>query len=156
MAVQALKSTETTDGYRSNPNHDHGKVRTQFFDVPATTVAGDATSTVDLCNLPPGRVRVIPELSRITNSAFGAARTLSIGHTAYPSRDPAAADPEPANPTAFAAALDVSAANNGVALSNVLKYDIYSKAGVLVQATVNVDTIPVGATLSGFIAYVYE
>lgn len=157
MSVDALKTTEQADDYRGYPVNDHGKLRYQFFDMPAVAVASDIDSTIDLCKLPPGRVRVLPHLSRISHSAWGAARTLIVGHTAYASRDPGAADAEAANDDAFTpAALDMATASDSVPLSAVLKYDIYSKAGVLVQAKVAGGTIPIGGTLSGCIAYIYE
>ena len=158
MAILALKTTEQDADYRGTPVNDHGKMRYQFFDLPAVAVAGDAGTTIDLCELPPGRVRVIPSLSRVSFSAFGAARTMKIGHTAYPSRDIGAADPEPADDNAFTPdAIDVSAAVSCLPISDgVLKYDVYSKTEVLIQALIEGGTIPAGATLSGFIAYVYE
>lgn len=157
MSVLALKTTEMTDGARNYPIQNHGKLRYQFFDLPAIAAAGDVATTIDLCKLPPGRVRVLPHLSRITNSAWGAARTLIVGHTAYAAKDPTTGDPEPANDDAFTPTpLDMATASDSIAMANLLKYDVYSKAGVLVQATVGGDTIPIGATLSGCIAYLYE
>ena len=156
MAVQAFATTELGADYRGTPVNDHGKLRLQFFALPATTVAGDATSTVDLCRLPSGKVRVLPNLSRITNSAFGAARVLDIGHTAYQSRDDNAVAYEPANPNALANDIDVAAAHASGVLGTVDKYDFYSKSGVLIQAVVAGGTIPIGATLTGYIAYIYE
>lgn len=157
MAITEQSTTEKGADYRGYPTNDHGKVRIQYFDLPATTVAGDDGSTVLLCDLPPGRIRVIPNLSRFDNSAFGAARTLSIGHKAYASRDQGAAANEADNPTAFANAADVSlAVVGGQPMGEALKYDIYSKGGVTVYASVAGGTIPVGATLRGFIAYVAD
>lgn len=157
MTVLALKTTELGDDARNYPTQNHGKLRYQFFDLPATAAEGEVASTIDLCNLPPGRVRVLPHLSRLTHSAFGAGRTLKIGHLAYASKDPNTGDPEAADDDAFTpAALDVATASDSVAFSAKLKYDIYSKAGVRVQALVGGDTIPAGASLSGCIAYICE
>lgn len=156
MAVLALTADELVEGYRSLPINDHGKLRTQFFSLPAQSVAADANSTVELFDLPQGRVRVLPSLSRLTNSAWGSSRTLSIGHRAYASRDPGQADPEAENASAFISAMDVSGAQASVAWSTVLKYDIYSKSGVRVFATVAGGTLPVGGSFSGFMVYIYE
>lgn len=154
MAVLALKTTELDPtNQRVYPIADHGKFRIQFFSLPAVAVAGDIGTTIDLCDLPPGRVRVLPNASRITHSAWGASRTLALGHTAYYSAD---ATQEAADPDAFFAALDVSSAGAALAWSTVLKYDIYSKSGVRIQAIVAGGTIPIGATLSGYVAYIYE
>lgn len=156
MAVLALTSEQLVEDYRKTPIEDHGKFRIQYFSLAAVAVAGDIGTTIDLVKLPPGRTRVLPNASRITTSAFGADRTLSIGHTAYQSRDSGQAVPEPANATAFVNAMSVASAVNAAPFSTVLKYDIYSKEQVLVQASVAGGTIPVAATLSGYIAYIYE
>lgn len=156
MAVLNLKTTEMGDEYRGHPANDHGKLRVQYFDLPATSEAGDANSTVELCKLPHGKVRVIPALSRINHSAFGASRTLDIGHKAYQNRDNSQEDLTAEDADAFVDGLDVSGAGAGVAFGTGTKFDLYSKGGVTVFATVLGGTIPAGATLSGFIAYSYE
>lgn len=165
MAVLALKSTEKTDGYRGVPTNDHGKLRVQYFNVPAVAVAGDANTTLELCTLPPGKVRVIPDLSRIATSAFGAGRTLDVGHRAYQKVDPTynSTTDEAEDADAFIDGLDVSSAVTGASFGSglsafgyKLKFDLYSKGGVTVFATVLGNTIPVGATVSGFIVYSYE
>lgn len=156
-AVETFLSTQKTDGFRAYPVDDHGKLRYQFFTVPAVTVAGDADSIAKLCDLPPGRVRVLPNLSRITSSAFGSSRTLDLGHAAYQKRDDA--DPtllEALNYTAFITDMDISSAVNSAAFSTVLKYDLYSKGGVEVLARVQGGTWPIGGTISGLLAYLYE
>lgn len=155
MAVEAFVSTQRTPDLRLRPIDKHGKDRIAFFSLPATTIVGDAGTTIELTDLPPGAVRIWPHRCRLTASAFGAARTLSIGHRAYQkSSTPVASEAQ--NASAFANALDVSAAVNAIVFSTVMKYDVYSLAGVVVYATVAGGTIPVGATLSGYIAYTYE
>lgn len=156
MAVLALKSTQLDGATRKRPFDTMGKARYAYFSLPAVAVAGDIGSTVDLCDLPPGAVRILPFLSRLIVSAWGASRTLSIGHRAYVKADDTfTQEAESAN--AFVNALDVSGA---VALSawsaTVMKYDVYSKAGVRIFGTVAGGTIPVGATMSGLVAYLYE
>lgn len=158
MAVLNLTSKQLADDYRARPIEDHGKLRIQFFELTATAAAGDALSTIDLCDLPPGAVRVLPNLSRISASAFGAGRTLTIGHQAYDKRTPDLDNySEALDLDAFTpAALDVSGATNSIPVSTQIKYDLYSTAGVRVTAQVVGGTIPQGATLSGFLVYVYE
>lgn len=156
MAVLALKSDEQADEYRGHPVNDHGKLRLQYFNLPAVEVAGDANTTIELCDLPNGRVRVVPALSRINASAFGAGRTLDVGHREYQKRDDPSADLEAEDVDAFIDGLDVSGAVTGAAFSTSTKFDMYSKGGVKVFATVLGGTIPVGATISGYIAYTYE
>lgn len=157
MAVLEISSYQVlpADQYRKYPIDEHGKLRANWFTLPPVTVAGDAGSTFLLTELPPGRVRILPHLSRISASAWGAARTLALGHKAYATRPPDNTD-EPDNPTAFASAIDVSAATNSIVWSTVLKYDVFSLAGVTVYGTVGGGTIPVGATLSGYVMFLYE
>lgn len=167
MAVLALTADELADDYRGKTINDHGKLRVQYFNIPAVAVAGDATTTLDLCDLPPGPVRIIPELSRIATSAFGAGRTLDVGHRAYVNRDPlmigAGTEQVAEDADAFIDGLDVSAAVTGTAFGSglsafgyKLSWDLYSKSGVRVFATVLGGTIPVAATVKGFIVYSYE
>lgn len=154
MAVLALKTLEQADDYRGKSINDHSKLRVQYANLPAVVVAGDIGTTIELCQLPPGPVRIIPELSRLKVSAFGAARTLSIGHKAYIKGDSGTTE-EAESANALANALDVSAAVT-VKLGASLHYDMYSKDGIVVFATVAGGTIPVGATVELMLAYSYE
>jgi hypothetical protein len=156
MAVLALTSVQKDGTTRKRPFDINGKIRFAYFNLPAVAVAGDANTTLELCDLPPGAVRILPFMSSIKTSAWGASRTLSLGHRAYAKLDqPYTEEAESAN--AFINALDVSSA---VALqrwsTTVHKYDVFSKAGVTIFGTVAGGTIPVGATLEGSVAYVYE
>lgn len=156
MALETFLATQMVEGARPYPTDSHGKLRYEYFEVPAVTVAGDADSIARLCVLPPGRVRVLPHLSRITTSAFGASRTLDIGHVAYQKRDEASGALEALNYEAFLANLDISSAVNAAVFSTVLKYDLYSKAGVEVVARCQGGTWPIGGTIRGLLAYLYE
>lgn len=161
MAVLALQTTEaasvdTSVGGRLYNTQKWGTLRLLYFTLAAVAVAGDATSTVDLCKLPPGKLRILPKLSWLKSTAFGAGRTLSVGFAAYNDSAGAAVA---ADPTALLSALDVSAAINasnlGAPVANTAqKYDVYSQGGILIRARVNVDTIPVNTTLEGYIAFV--
>lgn len=153
---KTANSDQLQEGFRRYPVDDHGKLRMQFFTVSALTGALADGDTVALFWLPPGRKRILPGLSRITTSAFGAARTLDIGHDAYASRPSGEADANDADPDAFVDGMDVSAAVNGAAWGTTLKFDIYSIDEVLVYATILGGTMPVGASMSGYMAYLYE
>lgn len=155
-AVENYSSAQLVEGYRKYPIDEHGKLRFLYFNVPALTVTGDADSTYELGNLPPGRVRVLPCLSRITTSAYGSSRTLDVGHAAYQKRGDPAEDFEALNYEAFIANMDISSAVAAAAFSTALKYDLYSVAGVKLVARVQAGTSPIGATMSGLLAYLYE
>ena len=155
MAVEKFTAKQLADDYRARTLDDHGKWRIQFFEVEATTVAGDALSTIDLCELPPGAVRVLLNQSYIECSAFGAARTLDVGHRAYQPRGPGETA-EAEDLDAFAQLLDVATAAVRQFDTSPIKFDVYSRTGVTVAAQVKGGTIPVGATLKGYVTYIYE
>lgn len=155
MAKETYLATQLQEGARPRTLDDHGKFRIQYFIVDVE-VQGDADSEIELCDLPPGAVRVLPSLSRVEHSAFGAGRSLDIGHRAYRTTSDYAVEPEAENFTAFAENIDVAGAGQDVQISTKLKADTYSKSEVRVVARVQGGTVPIGAQLQGFIAYVYE
>lgn len=148
-------SVQMAEDYRKFPIDDHGKVRMQYGSVAALTVAYAANDQIELFKLPPGRKRILPCLSRVSCSAFGAARTLDLGYRAYSTRPSDTAD-EVEDGDAFIDGMDVSAALNAAAMSTVLKYDMYSRTEVTVFATILGGTMPIGATLQILMAYLYE
>ena len=154
---KTLDALELRETHRRLPVDDHGKLRMNYFSVPALASALADGSTIGLAWLPPGRKRILPNLSRISTSAFGAGRTLDIGHGAYLDR-PAGLSTSDADEDddAFVAALDVSGAVAATAFGTGIKFDMYSMAEVLLFATINGGTMPTGATLEGYIAYLYE
>lgn len=159
MAVLALNSTQKDGVTRKRPFDTNAKLRFAYFALPAVAAAGDANTTIELADLPPGAVRLLPWLCRITTSAFGASRTLDVGHRAYTKADAfsSTTTDEAEDPDAFIDGLDVSSAVANTAWSStVQKFDMFSKAGVTLFATVLGGTIPVGATMSGLVAYLYE
>jgi len=148
-------SAQLVEGYRKYPIDDHGKVRFQYGNVAALAVAQAQNDQVELFKLPPGRIRVLPWLSRISTSAWGASRTFSLGHRTYPTRPPGETM-EAEAATAFLNALDVSAAVNAAAFGTTMKYDIYSRTEVTIFGTIGGGTMPIGATLAVMMAYLYE
>lgn len=172
MAVLTLSSTQIIAGTPGSlddlfPIDQHAKQRTAMFDVnTAGQGAGDIGSTLLLCKIPFGRVRVLPYGCRFKCSAFGAGRTLSFGHTGYTTSLGVIV---PADPLAFGTGIDVSAALGtgtvdgpvaGTAVGafnpTMLKFDFFSREGTIITATVAGGTIPDPATLSGLIHYVVE
>lgn len=149
-----IKAAQLADGYRRHPIDDHGKLRFAYGKVTADGALA-ADGTLALASLPSGRKRILPHLSRITTSAFGAGRTLDVGTAAYMSR-PAGSDPEAADPDAFVDGLDVSAAVTADEWSTDLKFDLYSLDEIVVYGTVLGGTMPDGATVEVLIAYLYE
>lgn len=160
MSTTAQKSTQLTnpDTLPEVKNYVYdvgGKIRIRYFDFTQSG-AGDANSTVDLVAIEAGRVRILPALSRIKYSAFGASRTLDIGHTGYTKHDGTAVS---AAADKIVDGLDVSSAGNaalGSGTNAVPEFAFETKDGTTIQAKVAGGTIPDAATLSGWIAYVTD
>lgn len=151
MAVATYTST-TLSAARQGPVDGYSKVRLIPFSVTAD-VAGDITSIAKLCKLPPGKVRVLPHKSKIFGDLFGAARTLSFGYAAH--KD-SSGTTVAANQTAFGSGVDVSAATLDVKIGTAYKVDLFSRAGIEVQAQVAGGTWPLNAKLEGYIAVLVE
>jgi hypothetical protein len=159
MAVTTESSTQykkdnapTTNGI--NQHYDQGVPKYWFFSFTQGAAAGDANSTMDLRQLPPGKFRIIGQASYVRTSAFGASRTLDIGHTGYTKADgtTVAADED-----AIHSAADVSSAGGFVpadenyAAGSGGTILIDSATAVTIEAKVEGGTIPAGATIDGFL-----
>lgn len=161
MAVTNSLSDQLTNAaavpvVRNNAVDVTGKLRIAYFSFTQGAAAGDATSTADLVKLPPGRVRVLEELSKIRFSAFGASRVLDIGYKTYTGNDGVAVA---ADDDGFATDIDVSAAGNATfaeANHAANTHLFQSRDGVTVYATVAGGTIPAAATLSGYVVYTMD
>lgn len=162
MATTAQKSDQLTNRDATpmvqNLGTDlGGKLRFMNFTFTQSG-AGDAGSTVDLFKLPAGRHRILLASSRVAYSAWGASRTLDIGHTAYTDLDGDAvtADPDAltgTGPEDVSSAGVMTPSNAANSVDSVL---IESKEEVLIQGVVAGGTIPDGATLAGYFVYVTE
>jgi hypothetical protein len=171
VAILTLSSAQLIAGTPGSqddlfPIDQHAKQRTAMFDINTTGQgAGDIGTTLLLCKIPYGRIRVFPYACRIKTTAFGAGRTLSFGHTGYTTSGGVIV---PADPGAFGTGIDVSAALGtgtsgapaGTALGtfnpSLFKFDFYSREGTIITATVAGGTIPDPTLLSGTIHYVVE
>lgn len=152
MAVEDFLAEHLKPGVRQFPVDDYGKLRLMHFSV-VPAVIGDAGSTAKLLQLPHGRIRIIPNLSRFWNGVFGAARVLNIGHAAY--QKEGGVD-EAAVANAFVAANDVSAAGAAKVLGTTRKFDMFSRRGITVTAQVTGGTWPIGIVVEGYLAVVTE
>lgn len=156
MAVTAEKSTQANVSVTGLPlPSTENKGTPVMFKVDFTqgAAAGDANSTQDLIILPPGRWRYWQHLSKLFNSAFGAARLLDIGHTGYtePDGDVIAADVD-----AIDSLHDVAAAGSYQPGDELLvdgSLLINSKTPVTIQARVTGGTIPAAATVKGVLVF---
>lgn len=110
--------------------------------------AGNAGSTATLVYLQRGRYRIFPHMSRLFHSAFGAARVLDIGLSAYTQEDGttvALAD------NRFDNDINVSAAStaNGIVLGSSLAAADTAGVDVSVGGVTNLDGLGIIATVAG-------
>lgn len=137
---------------------DRAKLRIERIDFKQNG-AGAIGSTIDLVGFGPGHIRIIPVLSWLSWSAYGASCTLSVGHTGYTKLDGTVVA---AAPAAIEDTLNVASAGFaylGVgtnAAANAGGLEIESKGSLLLQAVIAGAAIPDQATLAGWIAYVRD
>ena len=92
MAVTTQESTEYANVFTTKPRvlNDtsswHGRMRIAYFTF-AQSGAGDSGSSVAVCKLPPGKVRLIGPLCNIYVNWTTASATLDAGWDAYTDRD---------------------------------------------------------------------
>ena len=93
MAFTGSPTDSVQRGYQRGATkvdpQDFGRVMVAFFEY--THSAGAGTGEVNLIKLPPGKLRIFTDLSRLICSAMAATADLSIGHRAY--TDPEASTP---------------------------------------------------------------
>lgn len=162
MAVTTEYSAEYTNMTAKPPvladaAVSYGKLRLLQFTFTQGAAAGDAGSSAALVKLPAGKVALIGALSRIECSAFGAARTLDIGWDAYKDKNGTAVV---ADDNGLTDNLDVSAAAAAdltqlAVLGGGIKV-FESLNGVVLRATVAGGTIPIAATLKGYVVVSVE
>lgn len=160
MALTAEKSTQVAasdaPGTILMPADMGAKLRFKYFTFTQGAAAGDANSTVDLCELPAGKVRIFGGLSRVSTSAFGASRVLDVGHTGFTQPDGTAVA---AAEAALHSAADISAAGGFAPADetgNDQTFVYHSRTRVLIRAKCEGGTIPIAATIEGFIVYAHE
>ena len=161
MAVTTQKSTEYTNATANpvvqNAVHDyHGRVRIAYF-THDQDGAGDATSSVALCALPAGKVRVLlASSSAYVNWTTGSA-TLDLGWDAYTNTDGTAVS---ADPDGLVNGLDVDTAGYqtfgaGTAATGGT-YLFESQGGVVLRATSQDQALASGDDLVGYMMYVVD
>ena len=122
--------------------------------------AGDATSSVVLGKLPPGRVRVLASLSRAYVNWTTGSATLDLGWDAYTAMD---GSTTAADADGLINGLSVDTVGfqtlEGAIAANLLTGGTYvfeSKDGVKIRATSQDTAIATGDDLVGYLAYVLD
>ena len=164
MAVTSQKSVEYTNAtatppVNNNTTEQHGSIRLAFF-THDQVGTGDTGSSVALCELPAGRVRVLASLSRAYVNWTTSSATLDLGFDAYTdlNGDAVAADPD-----GLVDGLSVDTVGfftlEGAIAANLLTGGTYvfeSKEGVVIRATATDNAQVAGDDLVGYIAYVQD
>ena len=145
----------SVDQKRLLPYEEHGKARANYAFYKNLTggalVAGDQ---INLFKLPPGNVRLVPYLSMLRNTAAGAG-TLNLGLRAYTQSSVDGASDIAEAPTELVNAKAITGAG-AAAISTLIKYDLFSKRGIIVFATVNGVALPSNAEIELMLPYLYE
>lgn len=167
MAVTTQESTQyaniftTTPAVNNETSDWKGRVRCMYF-VHDQSGAGDATSSVALCKLPAGRVRLLLPSSWLYVNWTTASATLDLGWDAYTDLDGAAVT---ADPNGLADGIDVESAGfvdggtlaalAGLAATGGTKV-FESKDGVVIRATSEDTAIADGDDIAGYLLYVHD
>jgi hypothetical protein len=164
MAVTTQNSTEYANTIavppvNNNTTEDHGRLRLMFFTC-LQDGAGDATSSVVLGKLPPGRVRVLASLSRAYVNWTTSSAALDLGWDAYTAMD---GSTTAADADGLINGLSVDTVGfqtmEGAIAANLLTGGTYlfeSKDGVKIRATSQDTAIATGDDLVGYLAYVLD
>jgi len=167
MAVTTQNSTEYANVYATTPPTQlstaelHGRVRIAYF-LHDQSGAGDATSSVALCKLPPGRVRLLLGSSFLYVNWTTGSATLDLGWDAYTAMD------------GTTTAADVDGLLDGLDVDTVGLYSgedlctlaavkalggtylFSSKDGVVIRASSTDQAIATGDDLIGYFQYVID
>lgn len=156
MAIEIFKSTEVTQGEgKLSENRQYwpaegGKLRIAHFSWTNGATVGDDGSSVNLCKLPMGKLRVLPGLSRIAVSALGSSRVMDLGFRAYVASDGKTAVAADLND--FVDDRDVSSATDSH-FGTDLKKDFFSFSGITICATIAGGTLDAAETMEGYVVY---
>ena len=168
MAVTTQNSTEYANTIASppvmnQPTEDHGRMRIQYF-KHTQSGAGDAGSSVALCKIPGGKVRVALSLSKVYVNWTTSSANLDLGWDAYTNAaegsegDTVAADPDGLVDNlsvdtegyfTLEGALAAVKAGGG-------SYVFESQDGVVIRATNQAAAMADGDVIAGYIVYVVD
>ena len=129
------------------PAHDDSEMKYLYFSYTHSSGAG--TGEVSLGNLPSGKIRVYPELSRCTTSAFAAGSDIHLGHTGYtePGGTAVAADDNAWVDNGDAA----TGGNMTFVTGEPIEYN--SESGIAVEAMIDTGNIEDTDTIAGYLCY---
>lgn len=163
MSVEHQESTQyanifTTEPRVMNPASAwYGNLKVAFFDHTQDG-AGDATSDVKLVKLPPGRVRVLWDLSSAYVNWTQGSATMDIGWDSYTDIDGDAVD---ADPDGIIDGADVDAAGyqslrGALTAATGGTTEFISKDGVTLLATSQDVALAASSTIRGYVVFVSD
>lgn len=132
---------------KSEPQ-DRSQMRYAYYDY--THAGGAGTHDINLCDLPPGKIKVYPDLCNVTSSAMVATANLSVGHRAYTQPDETAVAEDP---NEWLDQADAGSAIDSAYLLPVVPTNYNSVGGIVVFATIDTANIEDTDTITGWVAY---
>lgn len=162
MAVVTEESTEYANIYSTVPavmndaSELHGRLRIAQF-THDQVAAGDATSSVALVKLPPGKITLLAHQSGAYVNWTTATATLNLGWDAYTGMDGVAVV---ADIDGIDALIDVELAGfqtfgSALTATGGLK-SFESREGVVIRATSTEEAIVIGDDLVGYLIYIND
>jgi hypothetical protein len=114
--------------------------------------AGSGTGEVNLVILPPGRIRIYSDLSRIVTSDMAVSATLHLGFRAHRQEDGSAVE-EDDHALTQALAVGAGARDEAFGLPAVGQLDLESQGGITIFALITSGNIEDGDTIEGWVLY---
>lgn len=159
MAVTTQKSTQLTNLDATPPVIEEtadyaGRLRVAYFSATQSG-AGDATSSVEIVRLPPGRVTLLGRLSNIEHDWTTALATMDVGWDAYTEPDGTAVA---ADPNGLDDGIDVDTAGETTIGSIVAagRKQFDSQGGVSIRLTSQDVALADASTAEGYLVYVLD
>lgn len=129
-----------------------GRLHVAIFQYTHALGAGDGE--INLCKLPPGRIRIYSDLSRITSSQFAASSVMDLGHRSYVDY---AGTTQDENDDAFSSNLDTASAAIDAAFalptSGAPWHDFDTQDGLIIFASVDSGNIEDADVINGYVVY---
>jgi hypothetical protein len=117
-----------------------------------THAAGAGTGEINLIVLPPGRILIFPDLSRIVTTQFAASADLHLGFRAYTEND---GDAVSEDDNAFLNDADAGGgALDSAWVLPAIGYQVFdTRGGLIIYAMVDAGNIEDNDTIDGWVAY---
>ena len=157
-------NTVATPPVMNQPTEDHGRMRIKYFKHTQSGAGDAATSSVTLCKLPAGKVRMILALSRVYVNWTTSSANIDLGWDAYTSGasgtegDTIAADTDGLVDNLPVDSVGYFNFEGGLATTKALggTYVFESQAGVIIRATSQAAALADGDVIAGYIVYVVD